>query len=194
MSWNSTAYFSDARALLLTEHVIVVCVYAAHARSFNCWMDYSVLTLLHLSESFIIHTQFTHPPTIKKSKIPTRTWIGQTEYVLNDFKIQNKTVTHVWTWMTRHDKHTYVRRQNKSAYRYDSKFELLICTKISINRNVLGVQNVISLCSRIHRFYCNKSYNEMKWLNDTIVVVKRVNIVRFHQTRTIVPLKSIRQF
>ena len=31
MSWNCTAYFSDARALLLTERVIVVCVYAAHS-------------------------------------------------------------------------------------------------------------------------------------------------------------------
>ena len=31
MSWNCTAYFSDARALLLTERVIVLCVYAAHA-------------------------------------------------------------------------------------------------------------------------------------------------------------------
>ena len=32
---HSTAYFSDARALLLTERVIVLCVYAAHACSFN---------------------------------------------------------------------------------------------------------------------------------------------------------------
>ena len=43
MSWNCTAYFSDARALLLTERVIVLCVYAAHACSFNCWSDYSTV-------------------------------------------------------------------------------------------------------------------------------------------------------
>ena len=30
MSWNCTAYFSDARALLLTERVIVVCVCTLH--------------------------------------------------------------------------------------------------------------------------------------------------------------------
>ena len=30
MTWNCTAYFSDAWALLLTERVIVLCVYAAH--------------------------------------------------------------------------------------------------------------------------------------------------------------------
>ena len=35
-----TAYFSDARALL-KERVIVLWVYATHACSFNCWMDYS---------------------------------------------------------------------------------------------------------------------------------------------------------
>ena len=40
MSWNCTAYFLDARALLLTEHVIVLCVYAAHACSFNYKSDY----------------------------------------------------------------------------------------------------------------------------------------------------------
>ena len=45
MSCNYTAYISDARALLLTEHsenVIVLCVYAAHACSFNYKSDYSV--------------------------------------------------------------------------------------------------------------------------------------------------------
>ena len=41
MSWNCTAYFLDARALLLTECVIVLCKYAAHTCSFNCWLDYS---------------------------------------------------------------------------------------------------------------------------------------------------------
>ena len=39
MSRNCTAYFSDARALLLTEHVIVLCVYAAHACSLNYSID-----------------------------------------------------------------------------------------------------------------------------------------------------------
>ena len=44
MSWNCTAYFSDTRAtaLLLTERVIVWCVYSAHACSFNSWSDYSL--------------------------------------------------------------------------------------------------------------------------------------------------------
>ena len=37
MSWNCTAYFSDARTSLLMERVIVLCVYAAHACSFNYW-------------------------------------------------------------------------------------------------------------------------------------------------------------
>ena len=42
MSWNCTAYFSDAWALLLTERVIVLCsVYAAHLCSFNYKSDYS---------------------------------------------------------------------------------------------------------------------------------------------------------
>ena len=40
MSQNYTAYFSDARALLLTECVIVLCVYAAHACSFKIISDY----------------------------------------------------------------------------------------------------------------------------------------------------------
>ena len=35
MSWNCIVYFLDFRALLLTERVIVLCVYAAHACSFN---------------------------------------------------------------------------------------------------------------------------------------------------------------
>ena len=35
MSWNFTAYFLDFRTLLLTECVIVLCVYDAHACSFN---------------------------------------------------------------------------------------------------------------------------------------------------------------
>ena len=35
MSWNCTAYFLDFRALLLTERVIFLCVYDAHACSFN---------------------------------------------------------------------------------------------------------------------------------------------------------------
>ena len=42
MSWNCTAYFSDARALLLTERVIVLCVNAAHAYSFNYYSDYNI--------------------------------------------------------------------------------------------------------------------------------------------------------
>ena len=41
MSWNCTAYFLDARALLLTERVIVLCVYATHACSFNYKSDYN---------------------------------------------------------------------------------------------------------------------------------------------------------
>ena len=41
MSWNCTVYFLDARALLLTEHEILLCVYAAHACSFNYKSDYS---------------------------------------------------------------------------------------------------------------------------------------------------------
>ena len=41
MSWNCTAYFLDAWALLLTERVIVLRVYAAHACSFNYKSDYS---------------------------------------------------------------------------------------------------------------------------------------------------------
>ena len=46
MSWNCTAYFSDTRALLLTERVIVLCVYAAHACSFNYWSDYSQASIV----------------------------------------------------------------------------------------------------------------------------------------------------
>ena len=42
-TWNCTAYFLDARALLLTGHVIVLCMYAAHACSFNYKSDYSRL-------------------------------------------------------------------------------------------------------------------------------------------------------
>ena len=38
---NCTAYFLDAQALLLTERVIVLCVYAAHTCSFNYKSDYS---------------------------------------------------------------------------------------------------------------------------------------------------------
>ena len=44
-SMSCTAYFSDARVLLLTEHVIVFCVYAAHACSFNYKSDYSILSV-----------------------------------------------------------------------------------------------------------------------------------------------------
>ena len=40
MSWNYTAYILDARALLLTERVIVLCVYAAQACLFNYKSDY----------------------------------------------------------------------------------------------------------------------------------------------------------
>ena len=41
VSWNCTAYFLDARALLITEHVIVLCMYAAHSCLFNYKSDYS---------------------------------------------------------------------------------------------------------------------------------------------------------
>ena len=40
MSWNYNAYFLDARALLLPERVIVLCVYTAHACLFNYKSDY----------------------------------------------------------------------------------------------------------------------------------------------------------
>ena len=46
MSWNCTAYYDvDARALLLllTECVIVLCMYAAHTCSFNYKSDYKLL-------------------------------------------------------------------------------------------------------------------------------------------------------
>ena len=52
MSWNCTAYFLDARALLLTERVIVLCVYAAHACSFNYKSDYSKSYLSHFAAYF----------------------------------------------------------------------------------------------------------------------------------------------
>ena len=42
MSWNCTAYFLDAQTLPLTERVIVLSVYAAHACSLNYKSDYSV--------------------------------------------------------------------------------------------------------------------------------------------------------
>ena len=41
MSWNDTAYFLDAQALL-TKRIIVLCVYAARACSFNYKSDYSI--------------------------------------------------------------------------------------------------------------------------------------------------------
>ena len=39
MSWNCTAYFSDAQALLLTERLIVLLVYAAHLCLFYTSLD-----------------------------------------------------------------------------------------------------------------------------------------------------------
>ena len=65
MSWNCTAYFSDAWALLLTEHVIVLCVYAAHACSFNYksdytqWLELRVFTLLNKTTLY----DFNYPTT-----------------------------------------------------------------------------------------------------------------------------------
>ena len=48
MSWNYTAYFLDAWALLLTEGVIVLYVYAAHTCSFNYKSDYNKKSKDHI--------------------------------------------------------------------------------------------------------------------------------------------------
>ena len=59
MSSNCTAYFSDARALLLTERVIVLCVYAAHECPFNYKSDYSaILTILSVVGNIDTHLAF----------------------------------------------------------------------------------------------------------------------------------------
>ena len=64
MSWYCTVHFLDARALLLTERVIVLCVYAAHACSFNYESVYSMdapwdeavveLTILWSESTYIV--------------------------------------------------------------------------------------------------------------------------------------------
>ena len=59
MSWNCTAYFSDARALLLTERVI------AHACSFNYWSDYS--SQRTCAEIHAIHSSVTERDTERDS-------------------------------------------------------------------------------------------------------------------------------
>ena len=66
MSWNCTAYFLDARTLLLTEHLLVLCVYAAHPCSFNYKSEYSSI---HLESWMVVctdqHSKWSNPVRVE---------------------------------------------------------------------------------------------------------------------------------
>ena len=60
-NWNCTAYFLDARiarALLLTERAIVVCVYAAHAYSFNSIINQIIILIINCLYSDLFLAKF----------------------------------------------------------------------------------------------------------------------------------------